>query len=84
LTVLLDELAADFANSARSYPLDATVSREREGKTYTFSRAAVITHIATHGMHHRAQCLNMLRQLGVRPLPPSSVAEWTLTADSSK
>ena len=28
-------------------------------------------------MHHRAQCLNMLRQLGVTPLPPSSVAEWT-------
>jgi uncharacterized damage-inducible protein DinB len=31
----------------------------------------------THGMHHRAQCLNMLRRLGVQPLPPSSVAEWT-------
>jgi uncharacterized damage-inducible protein DinB len=84
LTVLLDELAADFAKSARSYPLDATVSREREGKTYTFSRAVVITHIATHGMHHRAQCLNMLRQLGVHPLPPSSVAEWTRGAGSSR
>jgi uncharacterized damage-inducible protein DinB len=37
----------------------------------------VLTHVTTHGMHHRAQCLNMLRQLGVTPLPPSSVTEWT-------
>jgi uncharacterized damage-inducible protein DinB len=32
-------------------------------------------------MHHRAQCLNMLRKLGVTPLPKSSVAEWTLEGD---
>ena len=38
-----------------------------------------IAHVVTHGMHHRAQCLNMLRQLGVHPLPPSSVAEWAWT-----
>ena len=41
------------------------------------ARAAVLTHVATHGMHHRAQCLNMLRRLDVQPLPPSSVSEWT-------
>jgi hypothetical protein len=28
------------------------------------------------GMQHRAQRLNMLRQSGVNPLPPSSVAKW--------
>ncbi|MBL8764094.1 MAG: DinB family protein [Phycisphaerae bacterium] len=33
-------------------------------KTYTFTRGAVIVHLTTHGYHHRAQCLNMLRQLG--------------------
>ena len=27
-------------------------------------------------MHDRAECLNMLRQLGVKPRPLSSVAEW--------
>ena len=42
----------------------------------------MITHIATHGMHHRAQCLNMLKHLGVNPLPKSSVAEWTLAGDA--
>ncbi|MFN0010846.1 MAG: DinB family protein [Phycisphaerales bacterium] len=37
-------------------------------KTYTFTRAAVLAHVTTHGYHHRAQCLNMLRQLGA-PVP---------------
>jgi uncharacterized damage-inducible protein DinB len=48
------------------------------------SRGGVITHVATHGMHHRAQCLNMLRQLGVTPLPKSSVVEWMVTADPNR
>jgi uncharacterized damage-inducible protein DinB len=39
--------------------------------------------VATHGVHHRAQCLNMLRHLGVKPLPLSSVAEWSRTADGA-
>ncbi len=33
-------------------------------------------------LRHRAQCLNMFRQLGVDPLPPSAVVEWTMLADS--
>jgi uncharacterized damage-inducible protein DinB len=51
----------------------------RAGQTIRLTRAAVFAQITTHGMHHRAQCLNMLRQLGVTPLPPSSVAEWTFS-----
>jgi uncharacterized damage-inducible protein DinB len=35
-------------------------------------------------MHHRAQCLNMLRHLGVTPLPPSSVTEWDLMGNSAR
>ena len=76
---LFDESADDFAKSVRGHPLDEIVSRERNGKMYSFTRGAVLTHVATHGMHHRAQCLNMLRKLGVAPLPPSSVMEWTFT-----
>jgi uncharacterized damage-inducible protein DinB len=52
------------------------------GKTLTMTRAATFAHLATHNAHHRAQCLNMLKQLGVRPLPPSSVAEWTWLGDT--
>ncbi|MCA9288067.1 MAG: LysR family transcriptional regulator [Phycisphaerales bacterium] len=60
---------------------DEIVTRTRDGKTYSFTRGAVVTHITTHGMHHRAQCLNMLRQLGVNPLPKSSVMEWSLEGE---
>ena len=49
----------------------------RDGRTADFTRGAILTHVTTHAMHHRAQCLNMLRHLGVTPLPPSSVTEWT-------
>jgi uncharacterized damage-inducible protein DinB len=81
LMTMLDEIATEFASLVRAHSVEEIVSRVRDGKTYTFTRGAVLTHVATHGMHHRAQCLNMLRQLGVKPLPPSSVAEWTWLAD---
>lgn len=78
IRTLLDEAAAELSEVARRHPLDQTVTRTREGKTYTFTRGMVVTHVTTHAMHHRAQCLNMLRQLGVDPLPKSSVTEWFL------
>jgi uncharacterized damage-inducible protein DinB len=84
LLSLLDEIAGDFAATARSRPHDELVSAERGGKKYTFTRGAILTQIMTHGMHHRAQCLNMLRQLGVSPLPQSSVLEWTLSAGAAR
>jgi uncharacterized damage-inducible protein DinB len=81
LLKLLDEIASDFAASARKHAVDEIVSGVRDGKTYTLPRAVVISHVATHGMHHRAQCLNMLRQLGVSPLPPSDVIVWSMNVD---
>jgi uncharacterized damage-inducible protein DinB len=81
LVRLQDEIADDLAASARAHPLEGTVVRVRGGQSFPITRAAVLTHVATHGMHHRAQCLNMLRHLGVSPLPPSSVAEWTRMTD---
>jgi uncharacterized damage-inducible protein DinB len=83
LLALLEETADDFGQLVRSHPLEGIVTRERGGKTYSFTRGAVATHVTTHGMHHRAQCLNMFRHLSVKPLPPSSVMEWTWMADSA-
>lgn len=83
LRTLLDQTAAELSQVVRAHPLDQTVTRTREGKTYTFTRGMVATHVTTHAMHHRAQCLNMLRQLGVDPLPKSSVTEWSLAGDSA-
>lgn len=77
LLELQQRLAAEFASAVRAEPLDRTATRVREGKEYTFTRGAIAMQVLTHGMHHRAQCLNMMKQLGVKPLPPSSVAEWS-------
>ncbi len=80
---LLDSLSADMHESANAHPTDEIVTGSHGGMTYSFTRGAVLTHVTTHGMHHRAQCLNMLRHLGVDPLPPSSIMEWTMMADTS-
>ena len=77
LARMLDENARDVAACARLGPADEILERERLGTVYRYSRAVVIAHVTTHGMHHRAQCLNMLRHLGVTPLPQSSVVEWS-------
>jgi uncharacterized damage-inducible protein DinB len=69
----------DLLAEARRLPVSDKVTRKlRDGRTIELTRGTVLTHVATHGMHHRAQCLNMLRQLGVSPLPPSSVVEWAM------
>lgn len=57
-------------------------------KRYTFTRGDVLVHVTTHGYHHRAQCLNMLRQLGapvpgVTPgLPELSAVDWQMEHES--
>lgn len=81
LRSLLDEIADEFEAAVHAHPLDEPVTGERGGRSYTFTRGAVMTHVTTHGMHHRAQCLNMLRQLGVEKLPHSAVVEWMLMVD---
>ena len=83
LLSLLEETADDFGQLVRSHPLEGIVTRERGGKMYFFTRGAVATHVTTHGMQHRAECLNTLRTFGIKSLPPSSVMEWTWMADSA-
>ena len=78
LRALLDASYRELSAEAGRRPLGEMVTRRlRDGRTFSFTRGAVLAHVTTHGMHHRAQGLNMLRQLGVEPLPPSSVTEWT-------
>jgi uncharacterized damage-inducible protein DinB len=84
LLSLLDESCDALAAEAHRRGLGEMTTRTlRDGRTVQLTRAAVVTHVATHGMHHRAQCLNMLRQLGVKPLPLSSVAEWTMSGKAN-
>jgi uncharacterized damage-inducible protein DinB len=37
---------------------------------------AGLVHIATHGMHHRAQCIYMMRQLGIQNLVEGDALSW--------
>ncbi|QOV89833.1 DinB family protein [Humisphaera borealis] len=37
---------------------------------------AGLVHLATHGMHHRAQCLYILRRLGVKNLIEGDALSW--------
>jgi uncharacterized damage-inducible protein DinB len=82
LIQLLETIAADFAGEAERLAPSDMVTRVRDGKTMQFTRGTVLMQVMTHGAHHRAQCLNMLRQLGVKPLPKSSVVEWTLVGQA--
>jgi uncharacterized damage-inducible protein DinB len=80
LTARLDRAAADLSRMARSVSqrngwdeewldvLDDPPTR----KTY----GGAIAHVITHSMHHRAQLLFLLRQLGIRDLPEGDVLSW--------
>lgn len=81
---LLDEAWHEFSAEARRRPLDETVSRRvRDGKAVHLTRGAVLTHVATHGMHHRAQC-PCSASWAAKPLPRSSVAEWIWQSDTQE
>jgi uncharacterized damage-inducible protein DinB len=84
LLALVDEVYDDFNTVATAHPFDGLVTRVRNENSYQISRGAVLTHVTTHAMHHRAQCLNMLRHVGVTPLPPSSVPEWWFVMTEQK
>lgn len=93
LLALLDEAEQDLSRVVVRDPgwLASTLSVEWPGadgvvKTYTFSRAAVVVHLTTHGYHHRAQALNMLRHLNVPgvsdKLPEPSAVDWQSAVES--
>ena len=78
LMSLLDAVAHDFAAHAPPVMDPAEiVSGERNGRTWSFTRGVVVTHVTTHAMHHRAQCVNMLRRLGDEGPWRVSVVEWS-------
>ncbi len=71
----------DFEKAAFRQSFNTVIHRDRGERSYAFPVGGILSHVMTHSMHHRAQCLNMLRHLGVEQLPQSSVMEWMLTQD---
>ena len=55
-------------------------------KRYAFTHGTAIIHVCTHGGHHRAQCLNMLRHLNVPgvsdKLPDIDAIGWQTAAEA--
>jgi uncharacterized damage-inducible protein DinB len=74
-----ERVHTEFKQAAFARPLDTVLTPNRNGRVFRFTAGGILTHVTTHSMHHRAQCLNMLRQLGVEQLPMSSVMEWMIT-----
>lgn len=54
------------------------------GPPWHFRKAAALVHVTTHGMHHRAQALNMLRHLNVDPLPEIDAMDWELAEGGTR
>ena len=85
LKELLVTCDAEFRAAAFSGPLDEPITiHRRDGKVLTLTRGVIITHVGTHSMYHLAQCQNMLRHVGVDPLPASSVVQWVLSGSPEK
>ena len=83
VTRLHEDAVADLATAvavARTRGLDTEVPLTLGGVDYRFTCGAIVVHVTTHGMHHRAQCLNMLRHLNLPTLsdrlPEIDVLEW--------
>lgn len=95
LIAVLDEAAADLAAVAAECRRPGglgmdTVIEVSFGKTvYRFTRGASLVHVLTHGTHHRAQCLNMLKRLGEpdlagEGLPEVAVADWQAEVETGQ
>ena len=83
LIQLNDEACEDFAQVvARARPKLAEVRDWTFGEeSYRFTVAAAVIHVTNHGMHHRAQCMNMLRHLG-RPVNADlDELEWQIAEE---
>lgn len=87
LVTMLDSFDEELQAAAMAHPADEVLEGEFMQRPYRFTRGAILTHVTTHGMHHRAQVINMLRQLSAAdvPDPPSppdvSVLTWMLAVD---
>ncbi len=72
LIELHDKAASAFGNLAQGLLADGTFNDEMTielphetlgVQRYTFTRGTAVIHVLTHGTHHRAQCIWMLRRL---------------------
>jgi len=78
----LDAAANELEKTARMIVdegrMDEMMSVTYEGRSWEFTRGTALAHVLTHGMHHRAQVFNMMRQLSVQVDIDGDVIEWEI------
>jgi uncharacterized damage-inducible protein DinB len=83
ITSLNETVSMDFQQLAitliESKRLNETIFATPRPGAHPIRIASVLYHVPNHGTHHRAQILNMLRHLGVSPLPAVDVDDWEQT-----
>src|SRR5687767_5472256 len=76
----LEAAAVEFALTARLAQeegwLDDEFADTVETPPVMHTFGATIVHLVTHSMHHRAQVLNMMRQLGIKELIEGDALSW--------
>lgn len=76
------------AAAAREQGLERQVTVRFGRVDYVFTKGVALVHAATHGMHHRAQCLNMLRRLGRTELegnlPHVGAVDWQAEVETGQ
>ncbi|MBX9735857.1 MAG: DinB family protein [Phycisphaerales bacterium] len=88
LVSLLNEAAADLtgvADRARARGLNQAVTLTFPKGTFTLTLGGALTHVTTHGHHHRAQCINILRRLNAPAFahgtPELGVMDWQVEGE---
>lgn len=90
ILALLNEAEADLSGVlgrvVEEGRLDETMSITipRYQEPFVFTRGTAIVHVMTHGVHHRAQAINMLRRLGLADLPDLDAIEWELAGGTGR
>ncbi len=84
LVVKLDEACRELEQTVQRMLSDGRLGEliafdMEVGSMTTCRRGTALVHVTTHGAHHRAQVQNMLRRLGVSPLPEIDAIEWELS-----
>lgn len=88
----LDELLAlnesacdDFAAAVSNAKAAGALAEVRDwtfgDRTYRFNVATAIIHVTNHGMHHRAQAMNIVKRLGIPFDGDLDELEWQLAGE---
>lgn len=78
LLVLLDQAGRELAEVVSRIDREGRHDEMMQAESIPerFTRGPAVVHVLTHGVHHRAQALNMLRRLGVTDLPGVGAIGW--------